>query len=93
MKPLDIETNRMAPGDYLAMVYDGEAPRADVLQSIPDLPPLALVRTDSKPLGPADLLCTARPVRFYGVPFAALPEGPWLLTRACVNMIDIYQVR
>ena len=93
MQVVDMDHPAARSGDYFAMPYDGESPRTVVMSALGTLPPTTLVRTDHKPLGIGDLFCTARPTHFYGVPFAWLPQGPWMLTGNCMNLVEVYQVK
>ena len=86
MLPLNVQSQRLSPGDYLVEPENGIYGFANTKSS--DLR-FVHVRRVLQQEGIGDLFCTAKPNHFY---ITFFPNGPWKISRSCVNAIDIYRV-
>ena len=80
---IDVENSPVKPGDLVLVAREVDH------QDLPAKYVLRLIRTDTQSNPLQNLICVGRTARFYAFSYR---DGPWSLSRDCVNHLDIYRV-
>lgn len=82
-KEVDIKASRVRAGDLLVV------PEQVNHQPLSQPVALSLIRTDYEANSVLNVFCTGRDVRFYEYSYR---QGPWSLSRNCLNRVDVFEV-